>query len=769
MLFKRSILLLYSALAFFTLLLAYSPSTLAASVRITFVQETNDSFAERMGERILEELKPLLPASTSVLSSKVEIAAGQSVQGVFQSLQKDPSIDILVSLAFGVSGAWYHESKFPKPTFLLYLLDPELLGAAPRERVRNLTWYSSRNEVRDVFARLRELFQADSVAVLTNSTPVGFKNMGAVLRRSGREAGVELQFVSLDMTSPLEAQIPAADAVLLPPLIASEKERRELFSLLRHKRIPSYVVLGERYVSEGALVSDTQSQDMRTLARRVALDLQSRIAGEGSGRSAVWLQQRPVTTINLNTARAIGVDFTVDELLSSRIVRDQEERQQLGFMEALAIADKRSFTLASQRSQLAIDKAALASARAERKPQISANLAYTRLGEQLPTDSSQATLSLNQVIYSAAVNASVNSAQIGLNGSFKSLDNQRLQTLANTAAAYFRALSTQAQMERQERALTLNEENYKLARKRRDSGSGTGADLYRWESIIATGKSSLIEAYTDNISAQAALLSAIDLRYPLPLALGEPESTLPPFDLLNESLAPWLDSVAKIDQLREYSVQRALLNSPELASSVATVGQAEVNLKALKRAYYTPELSLVGQASKYLDTSELASGEDLDGDNDWQLGLQVNLPLWLGGARRASIDQVSGQRDQAQYQLQAQSAQLRANVIDAVNALVANRQVIAHNETAEASATRSLEITRRAYQLGSSSVTDLLDAQNTQLDAQANTRVARYNYLAALVDYQSLSGEMPMLMPGVEQRRWITEFQQQLIASGENP
>lgn len=737
----------------------------AREIRIAFIEDGLGEPSPRLSELIVQELKPLLRRGDTV--APISLGAEDTSPNTMKSLAQastNPKVDFIIATGFVGSQEIYKESKFSKPTYLLRVVDPDLTGALPRDKTKNLRSYTTVNALVDVFERLSTLFQAKRVGViLPSAAHTAPRSIGGAVAAAAKQAGIDVQFIALDFASDMASQLLGFDAVILPPVSRSESERSALLRALLRKKIPSYAVGGDRLVLGGALISDTLDEDTRVLARRVALDLQLAISGESRTRGMRKLEAKRRTTINIDTARSIGVDFTLDEIMTARIVQGNSSALALGFLSSIELAADRNLGLRGQLQQLQIDKESLEQARARRRPQLSAQLDHTRLGEQRPNKSTVATLGLSQTIYSPSANEAIDVAKLGLDASQKSLEQEQLDTVQQTASAYFGALQTQALFDSSLRDLALNRENLSLAEQRKSSGSGSGAEIYRWQAVIASSETAVLRAYTSNTSAQSQLAQLLNTRIQIPTTLADVGLDQPPFDLLHQGIEPYLKSTRQAELLRKASAARALAQSPDLKSAAANVAILDTRLKALKRSYYTPELSIGAQAFGYPNGAENAFGTELGYQSDWAVGITATLPLWQGGARRSQNRDYAAQRALGDTQLQSIRIALWARSGDAVNNLVANYRAISLSSQAEKAALKSQQITQQAYKLGSASVTDLLDTQNEYREAQDNAHIARYQYLAALVDFQALMGDMPMLRPGAEQQQWLQDFKHGML------
>jgi outer membrane protein TolC len=185
-----------------------------------------------------------------------------------------------------------------------------------------------------------------------------------------------------------------------------------------------------------------------------------------------------------------------------------------------------------------------------------------------------------------------------------------------------------------------------------------------------------------------------------------------------------------LDQLR----QQALLQRPELqiAERQIAVGQAN---EELARGEQRPSLSLVSGLSE-------RSGSSVHFYDDWGVGLQLSIPLFDGGVRRARVDDAVTARHQAA--LAAQEARLAVDkqVEDSWNAHAeaASRLRVTASSVTEAS--EALAIEELKMEQGVGLVTDVLNAETALLGAQANRLQAQFDLITTRIGLLRATGAL---------------------------
>lgn len=183
------------------------------------------------------------------------------------------------------------------------------------------------------------------------------------------------------------------------------------------------------------------------------------------------------------------------------------------------------------------------------------------------------------------------------------------------------------------------------------------------------------------------------------------------------SYVPAWTAEMSLDQLR----QQALAQRPDLqiAQRQSAAGQAK---EELARGEQRPSVSLVSG----LHGRSGGSGRVYD---DWSIGVQLSLPLFDGGVRRARVDEAATARRQAE--LAAQQTRLEADreIEDTWNAHAEAESRLRVTATSVAEAGEALAIENLKQEQGVGLVTDVLNAETALLGAQADRLQARFDLI----------------------------------------
>jgi outer membrane protein len=166
----------------------------------------------------------------------------------------------------------------------------------------------------------------------------------------------------------------------------------------------------------------------------------------------------------------------------------------------------------------------------------------------------------------------------------------------------------------------------------------------------------------------------------------------------------------------------AMAERPALRAAELQDKAAAENRK-LAKADFGPQIGLFGNYERDAEAMGGPSG------TNWVAGARLDLNIFSGGAQRSRLAEATAQKLQAEHQLawlrSGIDLEVRQAFLDAQAA--AQRAAAARDSVNQAS--ESLRIIQNRYQAGLVTITELLRAQTSQLDA-------RTGYLAALHDWQ---------------------------------
>jgi multidrug efflux system outer membrane protein len=396
---------------------------------------------------------------------------------------------------------------------------------------------------------------------------------------------------------------------------------------------------------------------------------------------------------------------------------------------ALALEHNRDLRVAALNVEQA--RAQFRIQRAERLPEVTATAGATR--QRTPADLSPVGRGTTGTVYS--VGGAVTAFELDLFGRVRSLSEAALEAylateearrsahlalVAEVAVQYLatRALDDQIDLARQ--TLELVESSLALTRRTFEAGRASELDLRTAEGQVQTARVNLAAALQQRAQAENALVLLVGAPLPADLPPATPLAAQPPV----ADLPPGVPS-------------EVLTRRPDVLAAEHALRSANASIGAARAAFF-PSITLTGFAGT---ASAELSGLFGGGSLNWSFAPRITLPIFTGGALRASLDLAEVRRsiEVARYERAIQGA--FREVADGLVARGALDEQLTAQAARVAAEERRYALSELRYKGGVDSYLNVLTAQRDLFAAQSqliDTRLAR---LANLVDlYRALGG-----------------------------
>ena len=690
-----------------------------------------------------------------------------------EELLADPEVAVVLTAGPVASSHLVRRGELPKPVVAAFVLDPGVQGfpietTDAGERVsgiRNLSYLTFSGDPAAEFGRFQEIAPFDHVAYLMNDAQLAANPaLGANLRRAGDALGFALEVVGVG-TSP-EAAVAtissAADAAYvapLPQLSAAGFDR--LVTALIERRLPAFSWWGRSEVERGLLASVYLDADFLRLARRVALHVGRVLHGEDAGALPVDFRRSQRLTLNLDTARRIGVHPPWSVLTEAEVFGSEraDPVRRLDLAAAAREAVAANLDLAASGETVSAGQEAVRAAWAALLPQVSAS----GLGEIVDRRRSEGAFAVQprwlyggsirftQVLYSDAAWANARIQGRLQESRAEAHEELRLDIAHQGAISYLGVLRAEAFERVQRENLAAIRSNLELAQARRRAGVARASEVIRWENEIAGNRREVIEAGVRRRVAEIELNRLLNRPLEEPFATSEIAPADPSLLVNAAAIERYAGNQRAFDILRDFMSREGLAGSPELRQLDAAVAARERKVQSARRAFWAPSIAARGDLTAH-ETADL--GLDSFGAPppalNWTLGLSVSLPLFEGGARFAEVSRAEHERNNLLLARRGVAERIEQRVRTAMHFARASYAGIDLAAEAADAARRNLELVTDAYEQGAVAILDLLDAQRAALVAEETVVSAFYDYLSDVMDLHRAIGRFGFFMNSAE-------------------
>ena len=264
-------------------------------------------------------------------------------------------------------------------------------------------------------------------------------------------------------------------------------------------------------------------------------------------------------------------------------------------------------------------------------------------------------------------------------------------------------------------------EQQKVNQRLFEKGEGTRTDMLETQARLDLAEAQLIESQ-DNLQAARETLEGV-----IGMDPGE-------LDRLGEDFRP---AALNPSSYEEWS-KLALARNNQLAAARLAVENARLDI-GRNKAGHLPRVDFVAAYSK-ADSETLTNlGQE---NTNRQLGVQVNIPIYSGGAVSASTRQAAANYGRAQAELDSLTNQTLVELRKAHSLVTSSGRKIDALIKAVESGKLLMTATEQSIKGGVRINLDLLNAQQQLFTSQRDLAQARYTYLVGVMRLRAAAGTL---------------------------
>lgn len=408
----------------------------------------------------------------------------------------------------------------------------------------------------------------------------------------------------------------------------------------------------------------------------------------------------------------------------------------LGFLQAYEAARLNDATLRSARAQAEVVDERLVQARSQWLPNISFNATRFKndlnqsqpnaLGETVSQGSKyfseSQTLQIRQPLYRPALSVGVDAARYQVEDAQAVLAREEQAMGIRVAENYLQVLLAQDRLRLLGVQDAFARQQLDAAQKRWDGGQGIRTDVDEAAARLDLLAAQILEAQQTLQGARLQLQVLVQLPVTDVLPLAPARVALSPFAV--QDAASW--------------IQQAEANSPEVKALKARVLAAGEEVKRAE-AGHKPTLDGVIQLTRSL--SETVTSPK-SGYINRQVGVQLNVPLYAGGAVQSAVRQALAEQRRLEEALESVRRDLSVRVQKEWRGVTEGSRRTQALERAVASADQVVVSVRRSFEGGVRTVLDALNAEQQAQQARRDLAEARYGYVISRLRLLSLTGSL---------------------------
>lgn len=790
-LFKRLNLLLLGAVLF-------SVGLSAETLKVGVICDGDTKEMNSLLALTQEEIRKLIPDTDNVEFVESLLKSGEwnnkTADQAIEGLLTDKNADVVLAVGPVVSHLLASRKKFSRPAMASQIINARMQGLTAVDGASAIDNFCFVDLGLD-FGRQIDRFQEIKIfrtlhLVVSPYLLEGIPQLVPFLAAEAEKRGVKLKTVTAvaDLNR-VALDLEGAEAVYLAPLIdLTPDQRNQLILKINAMKIPSMTMLGRAPVENGVFASNAMEIDTQKLARRLALNFQRLLLKENPSVFQTGFPQVERLTINMQTAREIGLFPTWEQMTDAILLNEEPDHveKKISITQVVEMALTRNLQLLAKKQELNAGEQTINRARSNLRPKVSAFGRQSMLDEDRAESimtpaqhSTQMGADLMYVIYNEPARANIDMQKLFQAARREDERALLLNIIKDSALAYLNVLKAKTLQAIQRDNIEVTRSNLEIAKFREQVGMSGPAEVYRWEIQMASSRQAIIDASAMRKKAELALNQLLN-------SAQEEEFTTADCDVFSEvffldysKVAPFIDNMHGYKIFRDFLVADTFAFAPEIQQIGKAVEAYQRAYKSAKRGYNHPTVALQGNFSRTLRESGVgdvkpampapfSSVFQYPDKNDWFVGLNVSIPLHEGGDRPAAIKEAEANVKKLEKDRELLMQRLELNTRASLEDARASFSSIGLSQTRADYASRALELVQSAYTRGAVNILDLIDSQNAALVAREASTNAIFNFLSDFVKVCRAVGSFDFMLNPESNASWYDRLVTYYRSSGGN-
>lgn len=333
------------------------------------------------------------------------------------------------------------------------------------------------------------------------------------------------------------------------------------------------------------------------------------------------------------------------------------------------------------------------------------------------------TLSLQQSIWRHSNFLQSSIAEKNATSADLAYNNAKQELIVRTSKAYFSVLEAKDLLEFSQANLKALEQQYNEANQRFKVGLIANTD-------VQEAKASYDQASANVIIANNKLKNSYENLRQITGLLHANLSHLNIETFSTKELTENADYWLKTAEENNLSLQQSMINK-EIAKNKIT----------LAKSGHEPTLDLFGSLNSTHTDYKENNITKVDGTlNTATVGIELNIPLYSGGATSAEVEKSQQDYIAASEALELTHRTVKTNLYNQFNNINATIGTVNAYKQSVISAESALKATEAGYQVGTRTIVDVLDATQRLYNAKSSLATARYQYILSWLNLRYTAG-----------------------------
>ena len=418
-----------------------------------------------------------------------------------------------------------------------------------------------------------------------------------------KEKNCDLDFVVIPVTTDVKgslAKIPSGvDSVFVTPLYnLSTEQRKELYEILKSRKLPSFSSVGREDVDLGAMLGTSTYDVDKKLAEATSFNIHGTLHGNVVKNEKIPFYDDNIIFYNSDTAEAVGYVAPLRLLNNATTISHKElPKYDLGLL--LNTLDDNNLDIARKKYLISAARRSVASSYLRYLPTLRIDLghqhyngAYANSYADVPHRIGQFTLALDQVIYSPdlVTNIIVKHKKLKFDKAEAALMKANMEY--QTADLYIDTLMLENMIKVQEEYVQEVRDNLAIARVREKTGKCGYEEVFRWAGQVSEAEKKLLAMQADykNVKVNINKLLYKDQKQDftlVPLTASDPAFFTTDLHVIDHVRNP-----QKLGKFTDMLVDEVIYLSPETTKLKAAIAMKKAEMGNYAQKFFLPNAKI---------------------------------------------------------------------------------------------------------------------------------------------------------------------------------
>ena len=587
------------------------------------------------------------------------------------------------------------------------------------------------------------------------------KDWHSIIAKKLKEKGCENEVVVLPVNTDVSASLSKmpndVNAVFVTPLFnLSAEQRKEMYSIINAKKLPTFSTVGREDVDLGAMIGTSARELDKKLAEATSFNIYGALKGNKVKTEKIPYYDDEIIFYNQDTGSAVGYSAPLRllnncEIVSNKPIQKYDLTYIMNTLEAqnLDIARKKQLVNAARRSTTAAYLKYLPTLRLDLGHQ-SYNDAYAHSYTDVPTRVGQFVMAMDQMIYAPDLVTNIIVKH-------KKLKFDKAQAILTEATMgheignlYIDTLIFENMIKVQEEYLQETRENLAIAKVRMQTGKCGTEEVLRWAGEVSEAEKMLLNMKADynNVKIHINKILFKDQKEVFnlnPLTAKDPAFFTSDIHIIDHVRTP-----EKLAQFTDMLVKEVQYLSPETVKLKAAIAMKKAEISNYAQKFVMPNAKLSLEYGSQFDRNlpyERAGIYSLTQMPNFGYGMPTHyldthstrvmvMAQWKpieGGTKIAEIARCKSELNELNMYLDQVNTELEMNVRSVVNRAIAKYFMIEKSYKAMFAEAENYQMVKARYLRGESPINQLVDAQHLYTKAKVEALNSQNEFFKELL------------------------------------